>query len=844
MLVRAANVLCGSEGNLVRTITLTIAGGAVTSVVLDDAASAVTTRDAIQAALIKAAANPTGGTVELSAGVYTVAAGIDAGAGALRVGNNTTFQGAGIGLTTIRLDDAPGHDVTGIIRTDSGKTNSDGSPQSTHDATIQNLSIDGNSANAGAAMVDGFFCGPKPFTATADNNIHLVNVEVFGATRYGIDPHEQTTNLSFTNCVSHDNGKDGFTIDYSSNVTITNCEAYNNGRHGFNIVTSSHDVVMTGNSSHGNAQSGIAIQTGINELRALTANITVQGGSITSNGGDGIAVRQADHILIGGPNPADGVLITSNSGFGILVEGGNHVSIDGNTISDNVGGAASDDAEIRVRGYAQTYLDADGSNDVFLLSGAIEISGNIVGSVTGPHAYAVSYSDAGMPVIAPDNTLVGIPNLSIQDVSKLGDMPLFVAQITAGNDVITGTSGADVISADAGNDTVYGGLGNDTLYGGDGNDILDGGSGTDTLIGGFGDDTFVVTAGDSVVEYSKGGTDTIRTAMTSYSLVTLTNIEILSVIGNAAFIGTGNALSNIITGGGGNDTLDGGAGNDTLNGGAGNDTYVIDSASDVIIDSAGIDTVKSSITKTLSAELENLTLAGTAAINGTGNASANILIGNGAANVLSGGGGNDTLDGGIGQDTLDGGLGDDTYVLGSGADAVIDAGGIDTITSTITRSLAGYAAIEKLVLLGTAAINGTGNALGNTITGNAAANIITGGAGQDIMTGGAGADVFDFNAITETAKVSATRDVITDFTHLSDRIDVSTIDANTRISGNQAFNFQAVKGAAFTGVAGQLHYLASGANTLVEGDINGDKIADFQSQLTGLKTLTAVDVVL
>ena len=911
-----------------RTITVTLTGGTAGVVTLDDAATATQTRDAIQAALDQTSHNATGGTVSLSAGTYTVAPGIDAGEGALRVGSNTTFEGAGMGATTIRLDNAPGHDVTGIVRTDSGKTNPDGTPTSTHDVTIQNLSIDGNKANAGTAQVDGFFCGPKPFTATADDNIHLIGVEVYGASRYGIDPHEQTTNLSFTSCVSHDNVKDGFTIDYCSNVTITNCEAYANGRHGFNIVTSSHDVTMTGNSSHNNGESGIAMQTGVNELRMLTSTIFIYGGTIANNAGDGIAVREASNVTIGGANVADGVSITGNGGFGVLVEGSDHVSIDGNTISGNTGGTGTDNTEIRVRGYDQTYLDADAANDVFFLSASIEISGNTLGSLTVPHAYGISYSDAGIPVIA-SNTLVNTSQMSIQDTNKLSDMPVFVAQITRGDDIITGTGGADTITGDSGNDTIYGGYGNDRLYGTDGNDTLDGGVGSDILYGGFGDDTFIVGAGDTIVEYAKGGTDKVITSLASYSIDALSNIENLTGVASTGFTGTGNAGANIIIGGTGNDTLDGGLGNDTLDGGGGDDTYVLGADNDTVNDAGGNDSIKSTITRSLAdyVAIEKLILVGTAAINGTGTAVGNTLTGNSAVNVLTGLDGNDTLDGGTDAvtDTLDGGLGNDTYVLGAGTDNITDAGGSDTITSTITRSLAGYAAIEKLTLLGTAAINGAGNGLANSITGNSAANTIdgglgldtmvggngndtylvsqstdivtealnqgtdlvksaasfvlglnvenltltgaaiingtgntlnntiigngaannlTGGLGHDVMTGGLGKDIFDFNAISETTKVATTRDFITDFTHLTDRIDLKTIDANSKVSLDQAFTFLAVKGAAFTGTAGELHYLTSGTNTVVEGDINGDKIADFQIQLNGLKTLTAADFIL
>ena len=213
------------------------------------------------------------------------------------------------------------------------------------------------------------------------------------------------------------------------------------------------------------------------------------------------------------------------------------------------------------------------------------------------------------------------------------------------------------------------------------------------------------------------------------------DVENLVLTGAAATNGTGNALNNALTGNAATNRLDGGAGADTMSGGAGNDTYVVDNAADVVTEVAagGSDTIESSITFTLGAEVENLVLTGAAAVNGTGNALSNVLTGNAAAN---------RLDGGAGADTMAGGAGNDTYVVDNAADAITEAAaaGTDTVESSVSFALG--AELENLVLTGASAINGTGNALTNALTGNASANRLDGGVGADAMAGGDGNDTY------------------------------------------------------------------------------------------------------
>ena len=178
-----------------------------------------------------------------------------------------------------------------------------------------------------------------------------------------------------------------------------------------------------------------------------------------------------------------------------------------------------------------------------------------------------------------------------------------------------------------------------------------------------GNDSYIV--GDdrvTIIENASEGTDSVL-ASVSYSLPA--NVENLTLTGAAAINGSGNTLDNVITGNDNNNVLDGGGGADTLIGGLGNDTYIVADPRVVVQEQAngGSDTVQASLSYTLGANLENLTLTGTANINATGNTLANVLTGNAGNNLLTGGDGNDTLVSSLGNDTLTGGAGDDVFAF-------------------------------------------------------------------------------------------------------------------------------------------------------------------------------------
>jgi Ca2+-binding RTX toxin-like protein len=275
-----------------------------------------------------------------------------------------------------------------------------------------------------------------------------------------------------------------------------------------------------------------------------------------------------------------------------------------------------------------------------------------------------------------------------------------------------------------------------------------------------GDEAFLVTLSSPVnavldPNASIGEVTITDTLQTTISRTLSANVENLKLNGTDPINGTGNAGNNVLTGnsannilngGDGNDTLNGGAGVDTLIGGLGNDVYQVDSTTDVITENTGegTDTIQSSVTFSLAAfpNIENLTLTGSSAINGTGNAANNILNGNTANNTLNGGDGNDTLNGNTGVDTLIGGLGNDIYQVDSTTDVITENAneGTDTIQSSVTFSLAAFPNIENLTLTGSSVINGTGNAANNSLTGNTANNTLDGGDGNDSLNGGAGND--------------------------------------------------------------------------------------------------------
>jgi serralysin len=274
--------------------------------------------------------------------------------------------------------------------------------------------------------------------------------------------------------------------------------------------------------------------------------------------------------------------------------------------------------------------------------------------------YETLWDAGGVNTFEYDSATGGLIDLNQGHFSQLGN-PIQI-RLNSGATVIQKDTVAIAYGTNIQN--ALGGTGDDTIIGNKLNNMLDGGPGNDVMAGGAGNDIFYVdSSGDVVTESSKAGTDTVIAEDVTFTLPA--NVENLELRGVLAVNGTGNTLANNLKGNAAANVLNGGAGADAMQGGGGDDTYYVDNTGDRITEllNEGTDTVISTVGYMLGANVENLFLTGTKAINGTGNTLDNQIAGNSAVNTLTGGAGNDTLSGGLGNDILVGGDGQDIFVF-------------------------------------------------------------------------------------------------------------------------------------------------------------------------------------
>ena len=326
-------------------------------------------------------------------------------------------------------------------------------------------------------------------------------------------------------------------------------------------------------------------------------------------------------------------------------------------------------------------------------------------------------------------------------------------------------------------------------------------------------------------------------------LVTVTGSDDVRTGTNNADILSGTTGNDTLNGNNGNDTLDGGLGNDILNGGNGIDTATYAGLAAGVTVSLQIPTAQNTLGGGIDTllSIENL----------TGTSQADVLTGNASNNTLIGGDGNDVLEGGAGDDILSGGNGIDTASYGSAGSAVTVSLAVSASQRTGGAGSDTLTGIENLIGSGFADIL-TGSSTANVLTGGAGADRLTGGGGADVLFGGLGDDVFNYAALLDSGPSASARDIIRDFQGAGiaggDLIDLSAIDA---IAGGRDNAFAFIGSAAFSGVSGQLRFdtTATPGFTAVQGDTNGDGVADFQimlqwSDATSQIILNAQDFVL
>jgi Ca2+-binding RTX toxin-like protein len=704
------------------------------------------------------------------------------------------------------------------------------------------------------------FIPPNIITGTSGDDILIGTnyVDIFTGlegndTLIGNDGNDILNGGAGSDTMSGGRGDDTYYIDSAADVVTENPDS------GIDTVMSSIDYILGANLENltltggayingtGNAMNNVIVGNSGNNILDGAAGIDSMTGGvgndtyyvddvndvITEDTGGGIDLVMSSVNYVLGNNQENLTLIgtgnikgTGNLSSNQIIGNSGNNKLDGGGGPDVLQGGAGDDIYVINNSGVGVVENANEGTDLVQSSVNFTLGQNIENlSLIG---LAINGSGNGLNNVIMgngwDNVLNGGAGSDVM-AGRLGNDIYLVDNtsdsvlegLNAGTDLVqstvTFTLSANVENLSLTGSGAINGTGNalnNVITGNSGNNVLDGLTGADTLSGGAGDDTYVVDdAGDVVTENANEGSDTVQSTVT---FTLSANVENLTLTGSSAINGTGNGLNNVITGN---------SGVNTLTGGLGDDTYVVQNSSDVVVENAneGSDTVQSGVAYTLGANLENLTLTGSSAINGTGNALNNVLTGNSVSNVLTGGAGDDVLDGGAGNDTLIGGLGNDTLVVNASGDVVTEAAneGVDTVQSGVAYTLG--ANLENLTLTGSSAINGTGNALNNVLVGNSGVNTLTGGAGDDTYYIDSATDV-----VTE-ASFNGGVDTIVSF--ITFNLNTDGADADTVVDGLNVENLTLAGTSNLNGTGNAFNNIITGnsGNNVLDGLTGADTLS-------------------
>jgi trimeric autotransporter adhesin len=645
------------------------------------------------------------------------------------------------------------------------------------------------------------------------------------------------------------------------------------------VLTGTGNLSGTGNSANDSLVAGSGLDTliagsGADTLVAGTGLSTLIGGS----GNDVFIVNNVADVIQDTSTTATNS-VQSSASFSLITDV-NSLTLTGTSAVTGTANGATD--TITSNSGVDT-LVGGGGNDTFVINNSSDVIQDTSTTTANTAKSAVSYSLA-----TNVNTLLLTGSAGI------------VGTANGGNDSVTGNSGTDTLVGGAGLDTLVAGSGVSTLIGGtgnttfvvnnasdvvqdtstmasntlrssvtyvlptnvnaliltgtaalkgtanSGNDTLTSNTGVDTLVGGAGNDTFVVSnASDIVQDTSMTATNTVQSTV-AFTLPT--NVNALTFTGSTALHGTGNGGNDSMTANSGADTLSAGNGTDTLVSGTtgadslvagtGNDLFVVNFAGDIVTVGAthGADTIRSSVSYTIAANVANLVLTGTSNLTGTGFTQADQI----SANT-----GNDTLAAGTGVATLVGGSGNDTFVINSTSDVVQDT---STTATNILSSSVSYTLptnVNRLILTGTAALVGTANSGNDTLTANTGADTLISGAGTsvDSLVGGTGADLFVVNNVSDFVNVGTTHGVDTIQSSVSYSASANVANLTLIGTGSIAGTGNSLAGTLTANSANDTLTAGSGADTLVGGTGTDLFIVNSAADIVSLATSGTSDTI-